>query len=420
MALDAFEGAVAAVLAYVWWGRLRARGRARDAVLVFAFAVLGAVNLTLSVLPDAVDHPALLWTAATWRLLAAAAFALAAVVEGDVRSPFAWLGGASAVLAAGVVAGIIGRDVGLGFQDLDTGQNFGVTNVRGHPLLAVLHGTGMVAYTIAAVAFQRTARRTSDPVLGFLAAGACLAVFARIHYMLFPSLYTSLVYTGDVLRFAAYLTFAAAAAREIRNFWESESAAAVAAERRRAARELHDGLVQELAFIRSRVLGIALGSPDSPQLADLADSTGRALAESRQLLAILTENDERFDLAEHLRRSADDVARRLDLNVHVVATAAPTVGADTAHALGRVVREAVTNAAVHGHATNVTVDIGEDQDRIMVGIDDDGVGFDLDDVRPGGFGLISIRERAAGLGGQLSIESAHRAGTRLRVTIPRP
>jgi signal transduction histidine kinase len=96
------------------------------------------------------------------------------------------------------------------------------------------------------------------------------------------------------------------------------------------------------------------------------------------------------------------------------------MGAEAAHALARVVREAVTNAAVHGQATRVTVDVHEDQERIVMAIHDDGVGFDPADVRPSGFGLVSIRERVAGLGGELSIESAHRAGTRIRVAIPRP
>jgi signal transduction histidine kinase len=418
-ALDAFEGAVGVVLAYVWWGRFREGRLIRDGALVFTFAVLGAVSLTLSVLPQAADHPVLLWTAATWRLLAAAALALAAVVKGHSGSRFAWVCGA-VVLGLGVVVGIVGRGVDIGLRNLDVDEGVSLANVRGYPLLALVHGAGMLLYAIAAVSFVRSARRTNDGVLGCLSAGACLAAFARVHYVLFPSLYTSLVYSGDVLRFAAYLAFGAAAAREIRNYWGSVSAAAVAAERRRAARELHDGLVQELAFIRSRVADFALASPESLQLADLVASAERALAESRQLLVILTGQDEQFGRFDaHLRRAADEVARRLGVHVDVIAAVSPAVRADTAHALARVVREAVTNAAVHGQATTVSVEITEDRDHVVVTISDNGIGFDPTNVRPGGFGLTSIRERVAGLGGELSIESSPRAGTGLRVAIPR-
>jgi signal transduction histidine kinase len=79
----------------------------------------------------------------------------------------------------------------------------------------------------------------------------------------------------------------------------------------------------------------------------------------------------------------------------------------------------VTNAAVHGQATTVAVEITEERDHVVVRILDDGIGFDPDDVRPGGFGLTSIRERVAGLGGELSVQSSPGAGTRLRVAIPR-
>jgi signal transduction histidine kinase len=324
------------------------------------------------------------------------------------------------VLGVGVVAGIVGRGVDVGLRDLDIDEGVSLTNVRAYPLLALVHGAGMVLYAIAAASFVRSSRRTDDGVLGYLSAGACLAAFARVHYVLFPSLYTSLVYSGDVLRFAAYLAFGAAAAREIRNYWGSVSAAAVAAERRRAARELHDGLVQELAFIRSRVVDFALSSPESRPLADLAASAERALAESRQLLVILTGQDEQFGRFDaHLRRAADEVARRLGVHVDVIAAVSPTVCAETAHSLARVVREAVTNAAVHGHATTVAVEITEARDHVVVSILDDGIGFDPGDVRPGGFGMTSMRERVAGLGGELSVESSPGAGTRVRVAIPR-
>ncbi len=421
VALDALEGAVAVVLAYVWWGRLSDRGLLRDAMLVFTLAVLGGVSLTLAIVPQtATNHQSLLWTAAAWRLLAAAALALAAIVPGRLRSPRKWLYGAAGALLLGVVAGLLGHDVDLGLARLDIDDHISFTNVRGHPLLAVILGTGMVLYAVAAVAFAHRATRSNDRVLVFLSAGACFAALARVHYVLFPSLYTSLVYSGDVLRLAAYVAFGAAAAREIRRYWNAVSVAAVAAERRRAARDLHDGLAQELAFIRSRVVEFARRSPESPELAHVAESAERALAESRQLIVVLTGQGEQFeDLEPHLQQAGDDVARRLGVDVEVSASHAPPVRQESAFALARVVREAVTNAAVHGNATTVRVEVTEHAERLVVAISDDGGGFDPGSVRPGGFGLISIRERVAGLGGELTIESLNGVGTCIRVAIPR-
>jgi signal transduction histidine kinase len=82
-------------------------------------------------------------------------------------------------------------------------------------------------------------------------------------------------------------------------------------------------------------------------------------------------------------------------------------------ALGRILREAVSNAARHGAPDAVWVSLGEAE----LIIHDDGRGFATEgDRRPGAFGLISMRERAAGVGGALAIASAPGDGTTVRVT----
>ena len=82
----------------------------------------------------------------------------------------------------------------------------------------------------------------------------------------------------------------------------------------------------------------------------------------------------------------------------------------------RVVREAITNAARHGGASAVTLQ-GWRDDRLHVVVEDDGCGFDPAAVTRG-FGLTSMRERAAALHGSLELQSASGRGTRLEMSLP--
>ena len=92
------------------------------------------------------------------------------------------------------------------------------------------------------------------------------------------------------------------------------------------------------------------------------------------------------------------------------------VAPSTREALLRIVRESVTNAGRHGHATHVVVALGEDR---VLSIEDDGCGFDLDEAATKGrFGLVSMRERAEGLGGRFRIMSGPGRGTRVEVGLP--
>jgi signal transduction histidine kinase len=90
----------------------------------------------------------------------------------------------------------------------------------------------------------------------------------------------------------------------------------------------------------------------------------------------------------------------------------------TRAALLRIVREAVTNTARHGKASEVTVSLVSDG-NLELRISDNGIGFDPAEEGDGwGFGLISMRERAQALGGQLNVRSGAGEGTSIEVVIP--
>lgn len=186
---------------------------------------------------------------------------------------------------------------------------------------------------------------------------------------------------------------------------------ATSEERRRVARDLHDGLAHELAFIASKAR--RSGAPS--EMKELSGAADRALDEARRAITVLSLSAPQ-SLVTALTQTAEDLGARLgvpvllDLDEHV------GVDADVAEQLLRIVREGLTNAAVHADAHYVTVSL---RDEATGGhhlvIADDGRGFDVDDIDPTRFGLISMRERAASFGGNFTVASSPGAGTRLEV-----
>jgi signal transduction histidine kinase len=85
----------------------------------------------------------------------------------------------------------------------------------------------------------------------------------------------------------------------------------------------------------------------------------------------------------------------------------------------RIVQESLTNVVRHAHARHVDVILEWQSDRIMIIVEDDGVGIDMQKVREAGhLGLIGMQERAEMLGGKLLVDSTPQAGTTLVVEIP--
>ncbi len=216
-----------------------------------------------------------------------------------------------------------------------------------------------------------------------------------------------------------YFALLAGAAGEVGRYWQASREAAVLDERRRIARDLHDGLAQELAFIVRRARRVLDGKARRTDAAQIAYAAERALDESRRVIATLTRPlDEPLDvvLSEAVKGVADrvgaTVALALDPGVHV----AP----DIREALVRIAREAVTNAARHGDAGLVRVEL-ENTTGLKLRIVDDGRGFDAAAAKwrtRGGFGLVSMSERATAVGGVLHVASKRGTGTTVEVELP--
>ena len=203
------------------------------------------------------------------------------------------------------------------------------------------------------------------------------------------------------------------AAREIRDYWTAWARAAVLDDRRRLARELHDGVVQELGYIRS-VARTAI--PGEPAREDLLGACDRALDEARAAVDALGRSPDE-PLGFVLHRAARQVADRYGGRVLVDLDDSVQLDHVRRHELVRITREAVSNALRHGRAASVRIRLERDLDGGRLVVEDDGCGFEpVAAAGSTGYGLTSMRERAAALPGVFDLTSAEGRGTRVAVT----
>ena len=256
--------------------------------------------------------------------------------------------------------------------------------------------------------------RREEPLLRWVAVAVVLAGVAKLDYALFPPLGPDNVHLGDLLRVAAWGVLFGAVVGEVRSHVRQRAQAGIERERRRLARELHDGVAQELAFIRRRA-GRLSELPDGVEIVDAAE---RALEDSRRAIeALVPPAYEPLDVAlERLgARLATECGVEVQVNVRIVVVLRDEIRAE----LIRIISEAVRNAAHHGGARHVRVDL--QGSPLAVRIIDDGCGF-RDGANSGlgvaGYGLIAMRERAEMVGGQFSLESVRGAGTLVQVVLP--
>ncbi len=422
--LDTADTCVALLVAYLLLGRFGRSRRLQDLLLAEALLLLALSGLGIALLefvsgytPGTVD----VWFSVGLRSVAGVLVLLAAlardrVVEGWTQRsflvPWAVAGAALAMLwgARGQLPVAVVEQTTEGQRPLLTEQ----------PLVFTAWSVAAACFLMASVIFTQQVVRDrldeSDQLLMWAGPAFALAGFARISYTLFPSLYSEWVHTGDLLRTASYVILLIGATREIRQYWTAQADIAVLEDRRRLARELHDGVVQELGYIRIVTDGLRT-IPDATRQG-LLESCDRALDEARAAVDALGRSpDEPLGLVLH--RAARQVAERYDATLEVDLDPTITVGAAHRHALVRITREAVSNAIRHGRVTCVRLHLARDSDgRCRLRVADAGQGFDPA-AAPGtstGFGLTSMSDRAAGLQGTVDIRSQPGQGTTVEVT----
>jgi signal transduction histidine kinase len=136
------------------------------------------------------------------------------------------------------------------------------------------------------------------------------------------------------------------------------------------------------------------------------------------LVALRPESLENEGLVVALQKHAAALKARHAIETELTLSDEPTVPMPVKEALYRIAQEALHNVVKHARASTVRVRLSSSADHLTLEIGDDGVGFDPAGEFPGHLGLRSMRERMAGLGGSLTIESTPGQGTRTRAVVP--
>ena len=221
--------------------------------------------------------------------------------------------------------------------------------------------------------------------------------------------------TGDLVATATYAVLLSAATAAVVHRQRRATAGAVDEERRRIARNLHDGLAQELAYIRMETSRMAATTPNG-RTARVALAAERALEESRGAIASLRGEEDAF--SAELSTVAGDLVAREGATVSLDVDPDLDLRCEAREALMRVMREAICNGVRHGAATKLAVELRAG-DTVRMAVRDNGTGFVPGGPRRrGSFGLDSMRERVEALGGDLSVRSKPGEGTLVEVTLP--
>lgn len=407
LVVETAVGLVAALLAYLLLGRWRQGGRLADLLLAVGLGLLAVTGLLADVGGRLADlEPVATWVALLVRTVTAGLLAVAGSLPAATpatRPARTWLGAVLVATGVGVVTLVLARDsLPVPLDPSLSPEQSGRPLVTGHPVLLALQAAQVVGYAIATVGFARRAlREPDDELTRWLAPSVAMATWARVDYLLFPSIYSEWVYAGDLLRVVSYALLLVGAAREIRRGQEQQTRLALVEERRRVARDLHDGVVQELGLIRTEA--VRLGAADVVAAAD------RALDEARDAVDLLGRPADE-PLARSLARVAEEMARRHGVRVDHELAADLAAPPSVREALVRILREALANAARHSGACTVLVRGVSAGGHHRVEVVDAGRGFDPGAVT-GGFGLVSMRDRAAAADLVLEISSRPGGGT---------
>lgn len=245
-------------------------------------------------------------------------------------------------------------------------------------------------------------------------------------------------YSPEDLRFLTTMAREAAAVLEAMTFAEQERQAAEEmrtlyrqlvtareAERGRLTRELHDGVLQDLCAISRDLKALESGGqPSAGEISQMAELAGKSV---RALRAVC--NDLRPPLLQQeLKAALKALVQRLDgrsaapVSIQIN-TGKLALDDDTALAIFRITQEALNNSLAHANAAEIAVRLTEYPDRLRLTITDDGCGIQggaRSDhlVDQGHYGLVGMRERAAMVGGRLSIRSTVEYGTAVILDLP--
>jgi signal transduction histidine kinase len=449
---------IAVAIALLAWGRYREGGELPGLFRASAFLVLAALNaLVVTVMllgfdiafGMSLERPGQLPLLASvlGRGIAAALLLLGGIAAvrapASRRLPSLLVLGLPALLLVGVL--VVGAVVQGSLPEIIGSAQ--VAQLQAHPDQPIINGVGLVGLAVVqllvGIGFGAAAwlsyvsyRRRGHIEEAYLAVGLVLATFSQAQAALHPGAYVSLVTTGDLLRVAFYavlllgviverradLRLLRRAHLDLQRLHEAELAEATHEERARLAREIHDGLAQDLWYAKlkqARMQAMEAMPPEASALAEeVASAIDASLADARQAVMALRPT-ESGPFSQVLTRYVEDFGDRFGIRVDCAIPGEVEAGSPRAQAeLLRIVQEALNNVRKHADATLVKVEADRDGDVLRVRVSDNGRGFDATTEQRSGYGLRSMAERAQMVGGELTIDTRPQDGTRVEVLVP--
>jgi nitrate/nitrite-specific signal transduction histidine kinase len=221
-----------------------------------------------------------------------------------------------------------------------------------------------------------------------------------------------------------------AVAIENAHLYDETRQIAVMEERNRMAREIHDTLAQGFSGIilqlEAAEQALSEDTSEAERHLNQARSLARkSLAEARRSVWNLRPQAlEQLPLVEAIKQELDKFSQSVEVNARFnISGVKRDLPPELEAGLLRICQESLTNVRKHAKATEVEINLKFDESEVELSVSDDGVGFrprasSSGEKKRGTFGLISMRERARGLGGTFEVQSRRGKGTLVKVVIP--
>jgi signal transduction histidine kinase len=394
-----------AVLAAI---RFALEGQRRELLLLAGFTTAAAGGFAFSVLP-AFDGTEVgretSWAALAAGFAAVAMIAAAPFARGRVRS------GAGLWTALFAVSFLL---TGLWLGCAALGESLPSLSSGDVPMAFVWAVAAQALLSLVAViGFGLRFRAVGEDLDRWLALAATLGLFAELHFVFTPTLSSGLVSQGDFLRLLSYGVLLAGVWRAIRF---AEFGRAVAEERARVAREIHDGLAQYLFAISTHLQMLEQGSPPQKTLPRLKEAASAAQQEARFAVLALSSASGNAPFGAALRRYVEFLTADGALDVELEIDDDVRLAPDEQIEVFRIVQEGLANVRKHANARRAWVTIHEQDGSRVVLVRDEGTGFAAESDGAGQ-GLKNMQARSASIGGGLRIRSRPGLGTAVEVTL---
>jgi signal transduction histidine kinase len=293
-------------------------------------------------------------------------------------------------------------------------------------------------FLVGALLYRRSYLRNGPVFDGYLAVALLIAAFAEIHFYFYPVVYVSFVTSADALRLVFFVVLLLGINAESRSDMRalrsayaaldrlrlSEAERATLEERTRLARELHDGLAQDLWFAKLKHERLVPFVPDEQRAlaSEVTAAIDSAIAEAKQAVVTMRAAEERErTLEELITRAVDDFAGRSGVRADLSAADLPeTLEPRTQVEVVRILQEALTNVRKHADATVVRVSAEVAGGNLRIAVIDNGRGFRPEETSGEGLGVQGMKERARLLGGDLFVSSEPSGGTAVELEVPLP